>query len=307
MLEIEFIYFVILSTLLIAIALTKVKNIVIALILNTTFSIFTILLYLILDAPDVAMTEASVSVIIFTIAVFTIRSNYKISHIFEDRFKPFIFTGCLALAVALIYASTDLHEFGFPKFNNYYLDYSGNEIGIKSVVASILASYRGYDTMLETLVILIGGIGVLLISGSSIKIEQNSDNLEILMTRIMLPIILLFSLYIQANGENSPGGGFQAGSIMATIFIAYALANGRLYLLNLISLSKLKIIAISGVILYLSVGLISLIMGGEFLNYNILLNQKIGITIVELGVGITVCATMLLIYIGISDASDESI
>jgi hypothetical protein len=48
-------------------------------------------------------------------------------------------------------------------------------------------------------------------------------------------------------------------------------------------------------------------MGGEFLNYNILLTQTIGITTVELGVGITVCATMLIIYIGISDASDESI
>jgi multicomponent Na+:H+ antiporter subunit B len=243
MLEIELISFVILSTLLIAIALIKVRNIVIALILNTTFSLFTILLYLILDAPDVAMTEASVSVIIFIIAVFTIRSNYKISHIFEDSFKPFIFLGCSALAATLIYASADLPEFGFPKFNNYYLHNSGNEIGIKSVVASILASYRGYDTMLETLVILIGGIGVLLISGASIKIEQNSDILITLMTRIMLPIILLFSLYIQANGENSPGGGFQAGAIMATIFITYALANGKLSLLNLISLSKLKIIA----------------------------------------------------------------
>ena len=146
-----------------------------------------------------------------------------------------------------------------------------------------------------------------LISQASIKIDNSSDKLITLMTRLMFPIIALFALYIQFNGENTPGGGFQAGAIMATIFVAYALANGKLSLLELVSLNSLKIIAISGVVLFVSVGLLNFIVGGEFLNYNVIFGQQIGITIVEFGVGLTVCATMLMIYLGISDASDQSI
>ena len=307
MLENELIYFVVLAATLIVIALINSKNIVVVAILNGSFSLFTVLLYLILDAPDVAMTEASIGVLVFILAVFTIKANYKESHLFEDRFKPIIFIACSLMAAGLIYASADLPEFGSPKFNNYYLLNSGKEIGINSVVASILGSYRGYDTMLETLVILIGGIGVLLISQANMSVDNHSDKLITLMSRIMFPVISLFALYIQFNGENTPGGGFQAGAIMATIFATYGLANGKLLFLELVSLNALKIIAISGVILFFSVGLLSFIMGGEFLNYNVTFGQHIGITIIELGVGIAVCATMLMIYIGISDASDKSL
>ncbi len=117
----------------------------------------------------------------------------------------------------------------------------------------------------------------------------------------MFPIILLFALYIQAHGEISPGGGFQAGAIIAIAFILYAMAFGDNALLKFISLDRLKNIAVSGVGIYFTTGIIGLLGGLEFLNYNIFANdsglaQKIGIITVELGVGITVTATMLLIY-----------
>ncbi len=307
MLETELVYFTILSALLILIALIRSNNIIVITIINGVFSLFTGILYLVLDAPDVAMTEASISALVFIFAILAIKPIYKKSYLFQDDFKPLLFICCAFLAGALIYASNDLPEFGSPKFNHYYIQNSLSEIGITSVVASILASYRGYDTMLETLVILIGGIGVLLISEKSIYIKEKQDQLITIMTRIMLPITLLFALYVQMHGEISPGGGFQAGSIIATIFIAYALSYGKQTLLKFISLQKLKIIAISGVSLYLGIGLTGLVKGGEFLNYNVIFNQKIGIMLVEFGVVLTVSATMLLIYLGVSDASDQSI
>jgi multicomponent Na+:H+ antiporter subunit B len=220
--------------------------------------------------------------------------------LFEDKFKPFLFVYCALLAFILIYASGDLPEFGSPKFNHYYLQNSKNDTGIISVVASILASYRGFDTMLETLVILSAGMGVLLISGEEKFIEKAQDKLTAVMIRIMLPIILLFALYIQFHGEISPGGGFQAGCIIATIFITYALGFGDNILLKTISNFNLKIITIIGISLYILVGMIGLLGGQDFLNYNVFFGQTIGVMLVELGVGITVSSTMLLIYLRVS-------
>ncbi len=190
----------------------------------------------------------------------------------------------------------DLVKFGSPEFNRYYLINSQKDIGIPSVVASILASYRGYDTMLETLVVLIAGMGVLLMSDEPSPIAASKDQLINVMIRIMLPITLLFGLYIQLHGEISPGGGFQAGAIIATIFMAYAISVGDKAFLNLISLQGIKVIAVTGVSLYLFIGLMGIFKAAEFLNYNMYFSQAINIMIIEFGVALTVSATMLLIY-----------
>ncbi len=110
----------------------------------------------------------------------------------------------------------------------------------------------------------------------------------------LLPYIILYGLYVQFNGEISPGGGFQAGSILAVANIAYELAqNKRLY-----KQESLIFIATSGLLIYISVGIITIIKGGSYLAYSALgsSGQQYGIAIVELAVGIVVFAVMLYIY-----------
>ena len=308
MLEIYLIYFTIFVTSLIVIFFVFAKNTLYASILSSCFSLFTVIMYLILDAPDVAMTEAAVGVVTSVFSIYTIKAAYKAPYNFTDKFKPLLFIFCISLASILIYASNDLPLFGSQfsisqqSATIYYLKNTPTEIGIPSLVAAILASYSGYDTLMETVVILIGGLSILLISDCSfIHGKLDHDQLISKLTRFMLPIIILFALYLQSHGEISPGGGFQAGVIIAISFILYALAFGEASLLNLFSLAKLKLSAIAGVFLYVFTGLIGFFSNGSFLNYNILANnqifaQKIGIITVELGVGIAVSATMLLIY-----------
>ena len=221
------------------------------------------------------------------------------------------------MAALLIYASSDLPDFGKAKFNSYYLDKSMEDTGVPSVVASILASYRGYDTLIETLVILIGSLSILMVVGrEKINLLENEDSSfrDIIITRVtrfILPLILLFAFYIQFHGEISPGGGFQAGAIIAAAIILYAMAFGEESLLRVVSILKLKIMAVLGVFIYISVGLVGFMKESSFLNYNILaanqvMGQKIGIIIVEIGVGITVSTAMLIIYLSLSYASNES-
>ena len=307
MFEAELIYFIIFVSFLVVIFFIRSNNILAISLLNSAFSLFTVVMYLLLDAPDVAMTEAAVGVLVSIFSIYAIRAIYQAPYTFVDSFKPLLFLLCLGLAAILIYASIDLPEFG-SQFTiseqlktSYYLRNTAHDIKIPSIVAAILASYRGYDTLLETLVILIGGISVLLVSERSAVEPTKPDLLISKLSRFIFPIILLFALYLQAHGEISPGGGFQAGAIIAIAFILYAMAFGDNALLKFISLDRLKNIAVSGVGIYFTTGIIGLLGGLEFLNYNIFANdsglaQKIGIITVELGVGVTVTATMLLIY-----------
>lgn len=117
----------------------------------------------------------------------------------------------------------------------------------------------------------------------------------------ILPYIFLYGLYIQINGEASPGGGFQSGVIFASILIGVDLVYGPLKLKQYFSTETLMVIATLGVLIYATVGVVSLLFNDNYLNYyslthNKLLAQHIGIFIIELGVGLCVAAVMSLIY-----------
>jgi multicomponent Na+:H+ antiporter subunit B len=118
---------------------------------------------------------------------------------------------------------------------------------------------------------------------------------------IITPFIILYSLYIQINGESSPGGGFQAGAIMASGFIIYDLLYGKYSFEDKFKTKYLDPLLVAGVSLYTGVGLICMVLGGEFLNYNYLASnshaaQHLGIFLVEIAVGITVTISLINIY-----------
>ena len=120
-------------------------------------------------------------------------------------------------------------------------------------------------------------------------------------SKLMIPVILLFALYVQFHGDFGPGGGFQAGVIFASAFILYALIFGVHLARRVIPSSATRILLSVGVILYTAVGIAGIIFGGNFLDYNVLgqnniTGQHIGILLVELGVGITVAATMITVF-----------
>ena len=119
--------------------------------------------------------------------------------------------------------------------------------------------------------------------------------------KMLIPFILLFGLYVQFHGDFGPGGGFQAGVIFAAAFILYALVFGDDQARQVIPDKALILLVPSGLILYAMTGFYGLILGGNFLDFNVLLNsskagQHIGIFLVELGVGITVAAVMISIF-----------
>lgn len=118
---------------------------------------------------------------------------------------------------------------------------------------------------------------------------------------LLIPAILLFALYVQFHGDYSPGGGFQAGVIFASGIILYALIYGLERAEQVISLKTTKLWAAIGLLLYAGVGVVGMIKGGNYLDYNVLAantlsGQHWGIFFIELGVGIAVGAVIISIF-----------
>ena len=119
--------------------------------------------------------------------------------------------------------------------------------------------------------------------------------------KLLLPFILLFALYVQFHGDFGPGGGFQAGVIFGAGIILYALVFGTGHARAVVPPGAVRATAALGVLLYTGVGVASLLLGANFLDYGVLAadpvaGQHLGILLVELGVGLTVTAVMILLF-----------
>ncbi len=119
--------------------------------------------------------------------------------------------------------------------------------------------------------------------------------------KLLMPPIMLFALYVQFHGDYGPGGGFQAGVIFGAAYILYGLIFGVQRLQNAVKPGVVRACAAGGVLLYALVGVAGLLLGGNFLDYNVLASdpvhgQHLGILLIEFGVGTTVAATMIMLF-----------
>ncbi len=121
--------------------------------------------------------------------------------------------------------------------------------------------------------------------------------------RFMVPFILLWGLYVLTHGTSGPGGGFQAGVVLAAGIILYAVVFGLEESKRIFPIKVMLIIASIGVSIYAWVGIFSIIFGGKFLEYGKIPishypaeSSKLGIEMVEIGIGLTVMAIMLSIF-----------
>ncbi len=124
-----------------------------------------------------------------------------------------------------------------------------------------------------------------------------------------IPAVMLYALYVQFHGDYGPGGGFQAGVIFAAAVILYALVYGRERVQRIFPTNIVRIFVSIGLLLYASVGVATMFMGGNFLDYDALLHdrqhaQHLGIFLIELGVGITVAAVMIVIFYALDEFTD---
>ncbi|MBK9754220.1 MAG: Na(+)/H(+) antiporter subunit B [Nannocystis sp.] len=185
-------------------------------------------------------------------------------------------------------------------------DFNGH---VPNSVTSLLAAYRGYDTMFETTVIFTAGVSLIMLLRRPRREGQAQKSAPLLdqtilrvVSKMSIPFILLFGLYVITHGELGPGGGFQGGVVIACAFILYALIFGRPALYRVLPPPVIDMLTGLGVLVYSGTGAACLLLGGKFLDYSMLdtvspgEGEALGMTLVEYGVGITVSMVMLNIF-----------
>ena len=120
-------------------------------------------------------------------------------------------------------------------------------------------------------------------------------------TKLILPFILLFALYVQFHGDYGPGGGFQAGVISAGTVILFAITFGIRAAQRIAPRSLAERMVPLGVLIFTGTGVAGLLLGGNFLDYSVLAHDPVhghewGIFLVEFGVLVTVAGTMLSLF-----------
>lgn len=235
--------------------------------------------------------------------------------------KFFAFIACALVGFLLLSAVEDFPDWGdaqspanSSEISKYYIEKTDEKTKVPNLVTAVLADYRGYDTLFETVVILTAGLAIMAVLGLvpiNSKAEDVSDNVETDMiirhtSRLLVPVIQLFALYVVAHGHYSPGGGFQGGVIFGASLILLAITNDLPNTLKRVPARTAIRLAAFGVLLYGGFGLACMLAGGNFLDYSFLANSWFGwdevtaryhgMLWVEIGVGFTVATIMFVIY-----------
>lgn len=164
--------------------ITILSSSIVSIFAYSIFSLFTAILYLILKAPDVAITEAAVgsaiSSIFFILTIRAIDNNIAKDRVYTTKDKklkiaaknisisgnPILF---ICLSIIIFAAMIDIFnqisgiQNDTNEISQYYINNSLKDNNSNNIVTSILASYRGFDTLIETTVIFIASIGVYVI------------------------------------------------------------------------------------------------------------------------------------------------
>jgi multicomponent Na+:H+ antiporter subunit B len=303
-----------LMLLFVGIVIGATRSLFAAVMLSGIFSLLSAGLFVIMDAVDVAFTEAAVGAGISTVLMLV---TLNLTTDKESKpLKPSMFPLVVALVTggALLYATGDMPHFGSAAAHihnsptaEHYVQNSYGDSHIPNIVTTVLASYRGHDTLGETTVVFTAAIAVMMLLGrrelkQSTLNEVKGDDITLVGAKMLIPYILLFALYVQFHGDFGPGGGFQAGVMFAAAFILHALVRSLRHTKASLSLNAVEKMIPMGVLLYAGTGIVCLMMGGKFLEYNVLDShnpvhgQHLGILLVELGVGLTVFSAMLGLF-----------
>ncbi len=300
----------------VALSVVFLRDLFAIVILFGIYSLLSAGFFVTMDAVDVALTEAAVGAGITTVLMLsTLALTGR-----KEKARPSP-AALLPLAVVivtglvLVYGTLDMPYLGDPDAPVHqhvaprYIEKSGEEIGMPNIVTSVLASYRGFDTLGEVVVIFAAGLGVLALLGVGggtgrhrARVPTMEHHLVLrIITKALIPLILLYALYIQFHGDYGPGGGFQAGVVFAAAIILFAIVFGLTKAEQVITPTFLLYSMGAGALIYGATGVVTLLLGGNFLDYNVLAHdplhgQHYGILAVEFGVGLTVTAVMISIF-----------
>jgi len=165
----------------VALSLILVKDLFAVAMLTGIYSLLSACFFMVQDAVDVAFTEAAVGAGITTILFLATMSKVGKTERAPKQQPWLALLACACVGGLLVYASFDMPIYGDPDapaqqhVSPRYIEDSPTEVGPPNMVTSVLASYRGYDTLGETGVVFAAGVGVLLLLGPGARRRFRKD------------------------------------------------------------------------------------------------------------------------------------
>lgn len=229
-------------------------------------------IFMVFSAPDLALTQfliESLTVILFVLVFYRFPSFTRISPV-----RSRLGDGAVALAAGAVIAALVLLAAGVRvhhPVSEYFVEAAAPEGHGRNIVNVILVDFRALDTLGETTVLAIAAIGVyVMIRFRKIgfrRTQHPAIKSLILHTaiRFLMPLLLLFSLFLLVRGHNYPGGGFSGGLVAAAAWSLYAVAHDATTARKAFRIDPRYLIGV-GMIVTLTSGAAGLVRGEPFLS-----------------------------------------
>ena len=168
----------------IAVMILRTSKLFAVIVMSGGYSLTSAAIFVNLDAVDVAFTEAAVgagiSTVLLLAAMSFLPAEEKAGSKGQSRSLQTLIAGavCVVSGALLVFAALDLPAFGDPNAPAQvhvaprYLEESGTLLHIPNVVTTVLASYRGFDTLGETIVVFTAGLGVLMLLAGATRTRR---------------------------------------------------------------------------------------------------------------------------------------
>jgi multisubunit Na+/H+ antiporter MnhB subunit len=279
-----------------------------AIVLFIAFGLLLALAWIRLDAPDIALAEAAIgagltgALLLAGFAKLQIDtredSSDHQSSVAQERtinkyLKPLSMLAVTLLTILLGYSVLSLptESVGLVPLVNADLEDSG----VTNPVTAVLLNFRGYDTLLEMVVLLVALLAVWSFDSKHSNVIANSSPVLDIMTRVLVPLLIVVAAYLLWVGADAPGGAFQAGSVLGAAGVLLMLSGWRLK--ASIAGFPLKLALVIGNITFILIALITAFFRAYSLQYP---PAQVGviILIIETAATVSIGVTLAVLFMG---------
>lgn len=274
------------------------------------YGLLVALIWVRLDAVDVALTEAAIGGglggVLLLSAAARLRAAAAVTVERSSRALR-LCAGILSASItaALVVAILDLPAEA-PTLAPLAVSNAG-ATGLGNAVTNVLMAFRGMDTMLEKVVLLLAIVGVWSLASDGawggrpgLRHEADPDGVLAFLARLLPPAGIVVGVYILWTGADHPGGAFQGGAVLASMWLLVIMAG--LADTPPVSSRWLRLILVAGPGLFLVVGLVGLCVGPAFLAYPVAFAKPL-ILAIEVAMILTIAATLALLLAGAPERS----
>ena len=285
-----------------------------AIVLFVAFGLLMALAWARLDAPDIALAEAAIGAGLTGALLLAALARLRSTETNEDaagqsgkgglkvqrpQWLPVVVLLLVAAGLGHAVLSLPPDAEGLSAEVAANLDVSG----VSNPVTAVLLNFRGYDTLLEMIVLLLALLGVWALGGSALHRETAPGPVLDTLSRLLTPVLILVAAYLLWVGAHAPGGAFQAGSVLGAAGVLLLLAGWRLPA-GLAAL-PLRLILVAGPGAFVAMAVLTLLIEGQLLAYP---PEHAGtlILLLEIAATLSIGATLAALFLGDRPQGEES-